>query len=143
MSIKHHAAVCLTVMLILCLHMTDLHAQETNPQLAKPALLLNPMDFGATGDGVTDDTEAFNRMHQVMAKTDAPIHVHIGHWHLLLHVLGLTQGYPLYSPYGCMFGYHQSEAWQRTSINWLYLPVVAIFARSEQSIFKKSVTENI
>ena len=28
--------------------------------------------------------------------------------HLLL---GLKQGYPLYSPYGCSLWYHQSEAW--------------------------------
>ena len=31
-----------------------------------------------------------------------------GRCHLLL---GLKQGYPLYSPYGCRLGYHQSEAW--------------------------------
>ena len=31
-----------------------------------------------------------------------------GHCHLLL---GLKQGYPLYSPYGCRLGYHQTEAW--------------------------------
>jgi hypothetical protein len=24
----------------------------------------------------------------------------------------MKQGYPLYSPYGCRLGYHQSEAWQ-------------------------------
>ena len=29
-----------------------------------------------------------------------------------LHVLlGLKQGYPLYSPYGCRLGYHPLEAW--------------------------------
>ena len=32
-----------------------------------------------------------------------------GSCHLLL---GLKQGYPFYSPYGCRLGYHQSEAWQ-------------------------------
>ena len=26
-------------------------------------------------------------------------------------LLGLKQGYPLYSPYGCMLGYYPSEAW--------------------------------
>ena len=31
-----------------------------------------------------------------------------GRCHLLL---GLKQGYPFYSPYGCRLGYHQSEAW--------------------------------
>ena len=31
-----------------------------------------------------------------------------GSCHLLL---GLKQGYPLYSPYGCRLRYHQSEAW--------------------------------
>ena len=31
-----------------------------------------------------------------------------GRCHLLL---GLKQCYPLYSPYGCRLGYHQSEAW--------------------------------
>ena len=25
--------------------------------------------------------------------------------------IGLKQGYPFYSPYGCRLGYHQSEAW--------------------------------
>ena len=28
-----------------------------------------------------------------------------------LLLLGLKQGYPFYSPYGCRLGYHQSESW--------------------------------
>ena len=39
--------------------------------------ILNPVNFGAKGDGKTDDTEAFNKLGKQMDKIKGPVHIHI------------------------------------------------------------------
>ncbi|HAI10210.1 MAG TPA: hypothetical protein DCM28_00800 [Phycisphaerales bacterium] len=67
-------------LMVICLLGMQTNQLFADPSTSKPSqatLKLNPMDFGATGDGQTDDSESFNRMHEVMAQTTRPIHVHI------------------------------------------------------------------
>lgn len=64
----------LLVALVLGILVTqNISAEETN----KKFKILNPMDFGAKGDGVTDDTEAFNKISEQLDKIKGSVNIHI------------------------------------------------------------------
>ncbi len=50
---------------------------QTEMPVTKDSATLDPRDFGAKGDGVTDDTEAFNRLDAWIAQHDGPVQVAI------------------------------------------------------------------
>ena len=59
-----------------CVWLCGCQTQLGMPETTDSATL-DPRDFGAKGDGVTDDTEAFNRLDAWIAQHDGPVHVAI------------------------------------------------------------------
>lgn len=62
------------VMALACVWFCGCQAQ-TEMSVTKDSATLDPRDFGAKGDGVTDDTEAFTRLDAWIASHQGPVHV--------------------------------------------------------------------
>lgn len=73
-SCIHTKTLCSVVMALACVWFCGCQAQ-TEMSVTKDSATLDPRDFGAKGDGVTDDTEAFTRLDAWIASHQGPVHV--------------------------------------------------------------------
>ncbi|MDH7482358.1 MAG: glycosyl hydrolase family 28-related protein [Armatimonadota bacterium] len=72
--------------LVLCLATFSIIASTVHAQQSSPSNTLNVRDFGAKGDGVTDDTPAFEAALKAAGENGATVFVPIGNYLIKSHI---------------------------------------------------------